>query len=77
MPFILSAAALACYSKNSFQLYSHTENKGKGAALHTGIKVATGNYIIFQDADLEYDPFEFNELLAPIFKGQCRCSLRQ
>jgi glycosyltransferase involved in cell wall biosynthesis len=65
--------AILNYQKSNpelnIQYRKHEVNQGKGAALHTGIREATGEYLIIQDADLEYDPNEFNILLKPVLDG--------
>ena len=53
----------------SISLHNQEKNQGKGAAIHKAIKLANGDYLIVQDADLEYDPEEYNLLLQPVVDG--------
>jgi glycosyltransferase involved in cell wall biosynthesis len=65
-------AAIEKYAQSgklNITYYKHEVNQGKGAAIHTGIKKATGDFVIIQDADLEYDPEEYNLLIKPIIRG--------
>jgi glycosyltransferase involved in cell wall biosynthesis len=56
--------------ENRLVVCFHEKNRGKGAALRTGFRKATGDIVLIQDADLEYDPAEYRDLLQPIIKGK-------
>jgi glycosyltransferase involved in cell wall biosynthesis len=57
-------------SQENIKVFYHDRNQGKGAALRTGFEAATGDIVIIQDADLEYDPREYPVLLEPILDGR-------
>ena len=56
--------------KYKFKLRKHKKNYGKGAAIHTASKYVTGNIVLIQDADLEYDPEDYKKIIKPILKGK-------
>lgn len=56
--------------ENKYRVIYHEKNRGKGAAIRTGFSHATGDFIIIQDADLEYDPSEYPRLLKPLIDGK-------
>lgn len=60
---------IAANPEINISLFNQEVNKGKGAAIHKAIELATGEYLIVQDADLEYDPEEYNILLKPVIDG--------
>ena len=55
--------------KEGFRIIIHNKNQGKGAAVRSGLKAATGDVLLIQDADLEYDPRDYPALLKPIEEG--------
>jgi len=61
---------ISSHTNKNVRLLNQAKNQGKGAAIHRGIKEAQGDFLIVQDADLEYDPEEYHNLLNPILIGQ-------
>ena len=57
---------------NGIELFQHIKNKGKGAAIRTGLEKATGEIVLIQDADLEYDPNDYTRLILPILEGKTK-----
>ncbi len=57
---------------STVRIVEHPENRGKGAAVRTGFEHATGDYVLVQDADLEYDPDDWPRLLSPVLRGRAR-----
>ena len=55
--------------KNKLNIFFHEKNLGKGAAIQTALKYISGDIVLIQDADLEYDPHDYNKLLVPFFEA--------
>jgi glycosyltransferase involved in cell wall biosynthesis len=67
-----SDKVLAALADSTVRVIHHPQNRGKGAAVRTGLEAARGDLILIQDADLEYDPDDWPSLLAPVIKGKAR-----
>lgn len=61
---------LSALAKNKYRIFFQTKNQGKGAAVRKGFQMCTGDFILIQDADLEYDPSEYGALLKPLMDGK-------
>ncbi|MGO9875378.1 MAG: glycosyltransferase family 2 protein [Acidimicrobiia bacterium] len=57
---------------STVRILLHDDNRGKGAAVRTGLEVASGDYVLIQDADLEYDPEDWPKLVAPVMRGRAQ-----
>ena len=57
---------------STVRILLHEGNRGKGASVRTGLALATGDYVLIQDADLEYDPDDWPRLIAPVIRGRAR-----
>jgi len=57
---------------STVRILLHDDNRGKGTAVRTGLKVASGDYVLIQDADLEYDPEDWPKLVAPVMRGRAQ-----
>jgi glycosyltransferase involved in cell wall biosynthesis len=57
---------------STVRVVTHRDNKGKGAAVRTGFEHASGDYVLIQDADLEYDPEDWPRLINPVLRGKAR-----
>jgi len=62
--------ALSRFADDTLRIVRHPRNRGKGAAIRTGLAEATGDLVLIQDADLEYDPGDWPKLLAPLLSGK-------
>jgi glycosyltransferase involved in cell wall biosynthesis len=67
-----TGAVLRQLGDSTVRVVMHPNNKGKGAAVRTGLENATGDLVMIQDADLEYDPDDWPKLLAPVLKGRAQ-----
>jgi len=66
-----TASALAAFSDDSrMKVRRHPENRGKGAAVRTGLEAITAPIVVIQDADMEYDPVDYAKLIGPIVEGR-------
>src|ERR1700722_3738988 len=70
--FVGSDKALGALQDSTLRVIRHERNRGKGAAVRTGVEAAKGDLVLIQDADLEYDPDDWPSLLAPVLKGKAR-----